>query len=274
MEDDTSPSPWLDWQNAAIYQSFVTEYPIYEWLNRRLAAIAPLRSARRVLDLACGTGATARQVTALMDRDAELIGVDIAPPMVEIARAEIQDPRCRFIVADARELRHRLDGYFDAVICNAAFWQLPDSRRVLEQVARVLRPGGQFAFSIPSQQLMPESAGVHPFQVALSRQLYGWQTPNQTMAAHTPPAFSLEMLKGLLEVEGYILQVHQEAVYAGFQEEFVHLMQIPAMASSVAPDLPVSHCHQAIAMALRTIEPLQEVQVPWTFLCAQLTSRT
>lgn len=253
-------SLWLDWQNAALYQSYVDQYPIYRWLNRRLTTGAGVGQARHILDLACGTGATASACAPLMDKHSELTGVDFAAPMVEIARAEIADPRCRFHVVDARRLsRHLPEKSFDLVLCNAAFWQLPDSRQVLREIATVLRPGGMLALNIPSQQLSPQRISAHPFQVALSRHLHGWQDLGSSTF------LSLDTLLGVVAENGFRLERHQELTYSGTQRELVDLMRIPAMAASTAPHLSPSLCYEAVTSAARHIELNQAIQVPWTF---------
>ena len=259
------PSPWHDWHNAAVYQSYVEEFPIYGWLNRKLASIARLEEAERILDLACGTGATALGCLPYMDRDAELVGIDSAWPMVEIARAEVGDPRCRFLVGDARELSRHLDGPYDRAVCNAALWQLPELGRVLAELSRVLKPGARLAFSIPTQQVAPESTAAHPFQVALARLL------DEAHRDGRPPSAlfsSPDALQHLLGSTGFRTELVTEASYAGEQRELVSLMRIPAMTRSLAPGLSEEACRQAVAKAAERVDLEQKVTVSWTFVCA------
>jgi trans-aconitate methyltransferase len=93
------PQVWNDWQNAEIYQEFIDEYGIYRELNRRLVEVAEIRDALRVLDLGCGTGATTAACLEALGPQAEILGVDAASAMVEVARARIDDPRAQFVVA-------------------------------------------------------------------------------------------------------------------------------------------------------------------------------
>ena len=264
---DESPSMWLDWKNAALYQSYVEEYPIYGWLNRLLVGVSGVDRAERILDLACGTGATASACTPIMGKSSELTGVDFSAPVVEIARAEIDDPRCRFRVIDARRLsRHLPADSFDAVVCNAAFWQLPDCEQVLVEVATVLRPGGSLSLNIPSQQLEPQQIMAHPFQVALSRHLYGLEDTG------SPAFLQTDALMGSAARAGLWLAERYEATYFGTQRELVDLMRIPAMAASAAPGLCPQRCSRAVDAAARHVEMGQEVEVPWTFFRFQRES--
>ena len=98
-----------------------------------LAAIAEARP-RRVLDAGCGTGEFARAIAA-----PEVVGVDLAPAMVERARARGVDARG----GDIQELPFE-DGEFDLVVCNWVLYHLPELDRGVAELARVLRRGGRF----------------------------------------------------------------------------------------------------------------------------------
>lgn len=119
--------------NNAAKQASVDTLPVPDGLE-----------VNRVLDLACSVG---QGTTALKRRypDAEVIGVDIAAPMVRYAhkRAVSLGSDVTFVQADGAELPFE-DDSFDLVHINILFHELPrdHSRRVLEEVHRVLRPGG------------------------------------------------------------------------------------------------------------------------------------
>jgi trans-aconitate 2-methyltransferase len=87
---------------------------------------------RRVLDVGTGTGAAAFLVA---DRwpDAKVTGIDVAPAMIDAARAKRSDPRVQFAVADVASL-DPAEGY-DLVI----LFNMPP---FFEQMAKLLRPGG------------------------------------------------------------------------------------------------------------------------------------
>lgn len=259
------PTTWHDWYNATVYQSYVDEFPIYHWLNRELARASRLDGANRILDLACGTGATALGCLPEMGRDAELVGLDSAWPMVEIARAEVLDPRCRFVVGDARQLSQHLDGTFDRVVCNAAFWQLPDPARVLEELSRVVNPGARLTLSIPSQYLTPEQSTAHPFQIAMARHLGSSAGPPRAVGRSF---HSIDALTHLLGRGGFRTEQVAETHYQSRQEELIELMRIPAMTSSIAEGISEADCRIAISRAAAEVDPDQRVTVSWTLVCA------
>lgn len=97
--------------------------------------------AELALDVATGAGHTAG---AIADAGADrVVAADAAPNMVRTAVSEY--PAVEGVVADAERLPFQTDGV-DAVSCRIAAHHFPDPRTFVREVARVLEPGGTFAF--------------------------------------------------------------------------------------------------------------------------------
>lgn len=97
------------------------------------AALAALpEQPRKVLDLGTGTGSVA-QLVAERYPEAEVIGVDVSPKMIDVARAK--ETRVRFEVADAERLPYDA-GAFDLVT-------LGNMIPFFDELARVVKPGGR-----------------------------------------------------------------------------------------------------------------------------------
>jgi SAM-dependent methyltransferase len=108
---------------------------VLEWL-----AAAP---GERILDLGCGDGQLTRCIAAT---GAEVEGVDASPEMIAASRA-------RGIAA--REARAEglpyPDASFDAVFSNAALHWVRDQDAMMDEVRRVLAPGGRFVAEMGGQ---------------------------------------------------------------------------------------------------------------------------
>jgi ubiquinone/menaquinone biosynthesis C-methylase UbiE len=104
-------------------------------------------AGREVLSLACGQGQDARLLASL---GATVTGVDVSTEMLRYARGhEAADPRgIAYVQGDARDLAAFADRSFDGVVCHMALMDIPDLAPAIDSVARVLRDGGWFVFSI------------------------------------------------------------------------------------------------------------------------------
>jgi SAM-dependent methyltransferase len=101
----------------------------------------------RLLDLACGHGRIARE---LARRGARVTGADISDVLLERARAaEVDEPLgIAYLKADVTSEGALAGELFDGIACNHGLADIDDLDGVLAIVARVLRPGGRFVFSL------------------------------------------------------------------------------------------------------------------------------
>lgn len=99
-----------------------------------------------VVDLGCGTGALIRELEKRYKK-ARLIGVDLAPGMVEFAKKQCGwFSRQEFMVGDAEALPFT-DGSVDLIFSSLAIQWCADLDRVFSEAKRVLKPGGLFMFT-------------------------------------------------------------------------------------------------------------------------------
>jgi SAM-dependent methyltransferase len=128
-----------------------------EWPALR-ALLPPLAEAS-VLDLGCGFGWFCR--FAAGEGAAEVIGIDVSERMLARARAETLAASVRYELADL-ESYEPAAGQFDLVYSSLAFHYLIDLPAVFGRVARALKPGGRFVFSVE-----------HPIMTAPRHQTWG-----------------------------------------------------------------------------------------------------
>ena len=112
--------------------------------KRRLISLAGPLAGRRALDLACGTGDISFKLAA---HGASVVGLDITPRMVELARAKEhphrarRTPRCVFLVGDMMALPFAV-AEFDVVTTGYGLRNVPDLAGAIAEIHRVLRDGG------------------------------------------------------------------------------------------------------------------------------------
>jgi demethylmenaquinone methyltransferase/2-methoxy-6-polyprenyl-1,4-benzoquinol methylase len=108
------------------------------WKTRMIDS-AGIETGWRVLDLACGTGDLAFDAAR---RGARVVGLDITPRMVELARAKGGAAGLAWIVGDMTALPVR-SGTFDLVTTGYGLRNVPDLPGALAEIHRVLRPDGR-----------------------------------------------------------------------------------------------------------------------------------
>lgn len=109
-------------------------------LRRRVAALACFERGESVLDVATGTGAQARAFGAA---GATVVGLDLSPRMLAIARRKNQAPNVTFVEGDATALPAP-DASFDGACISFALHEMPAiiRARVIGELARVVHRGG------------------------------------------------------------------------------------------------------------------------------------
>jgi SAM-dependent methyltransferase len=107
----------------------------------QLRALGEL-DGRDVLELGCGAGQFG---LSLVRQGARVTGIDNSARQLEFARANAGD-RMTFVHGSAEAMPFA-DAAFDLVCCDHGAMGFTDPRVVVPEVARVLRPGGRFAFS-------------------------------------------------------------------------------------------------------------------------------
>jgi demethylmenaquinone methyltransferase/2-methoxy-6-polyprenyl-1,4-benzoquinol methylase len=113
----------------------------HEW-RRRAADLADLSPGDRALDVATGTGDLALELAARVAPGGEVVGIDFAEKMLELARAKAGETNVRFETGNALALDFP-DGAFDAATVGFGARNFSDLDLGLAEMARVVRPGGR-----------------------------------------------------------------------------------------------------------------------------------
>ena len=136
----------VNWPERFYCRSFVRK--IAQWREvSYFRATHPIPPGARVLEIGCGDGGGAG-IFARAFAPGLYHGIDVDPAMIKVAAGRRKGPLGRsslFVLGDAERLPYA-DATFDAVVNFGIIHHLPDWRRGVAEVARVLRPGGTFFF--------------------------------------------------------------------------------------------------------------------------------
>ena len=113
-----------------------------------------IRPGDRLLDLGCGEGR--HSISAYLLADADIVGLDLGMQDLQTARSRLQDfsvdankaGYCAFIQGTGHTLPFA-DNSFDHVICSEVLEHIHEYASFLQEIQRVLKPGGLFAVSVP-----------------------------------------------------------------------------------------------------------------------------
>jgi len=142
---------------AEIYDQFFVPSLFGEWAAP-LCDAAALVPGNEVLDVACGSGATTREAAARIGPDGRIVGLDRNEGMLAVARS--RSPECEWIEGRAEALPF-VDDSFDVALCQFGLMFFDDREKALNEMRRVLRPGGRLALSVWDQAMnSPGYAGM------------------------------------------------------------------------------------------------------------------
>lgn len=108
-------------------------------------SVRELEPGERVVDVGCGAGIDSLIAATMVGPEGEVIGVDMTPAMLDKARASAEEggfTNTRFHHGLAESLPVE-DGWADVVISNGVVNLFPDKFAALQEMARVLKPGGR-----------------------------------------------------------------------------------------------------------------------------------
>lgn len=172
-------------------------------ITERLTQSAGIVPGQSVLDVATGTGEPALTIAKLVGPRGRVVGVDISPEMLAIAkqRASAQSlNNVTFEVIEDESLSAFEDATFDAVVCRFGLMLMPEPLKALRAFLRVLKPKGKATVTVPGA---PEKA---PFMAipmkAIAKHVPDFKPP----PAGTPGFFAipnLEMLRDLFVKAGF-----------------------------------------------------------------------
>lgn len=117
------------------------------WASR-LVEDADLRPGERVLDVACATGAVAREAARRVGDDGSVTGLDLLPGMLDTARnASVGiKPEIEWVEGDACAMALP-DASFDVVFCQQGLQFFPDRAAALAEMRRAARPNARIGIA-------------------------------------------------------------------------------------------------------------------------------
>jgi ubiquinone/menaquinone biosynthesis C-methylase UbiE len=117
--------------------------------GRRTIERLRLATGERVLDVCCGSGASAIPAAESVGAHGSVVGVDLAENLLELARAKAKQRGLTNIQFQTGDLMHLAfeDESFDTAICVFGIFFVPDMEGALREIKRVVRNEGRVAIT-------------------------------------------------------------------------------------------------------------------------------
>jgi ubiquinone/menaquinone biosynthesis C-methylase UbiE len=139
--------------------------------GRRTVERLALEPGAHVLDLPCGTGASALPAAEAVGPAGSVVAVDLAEGLIELARGKARAAglaNVRFLQADMRATGLP-DESFDAVVCVFGIFFVPDRYALMRELWRMVRPGGTLAVTCWGPHVLEPGASAFWDAVATVR---------------------------------------------------------------------------------------------------------
>jgi ubiquinone/menaquinone biosynthesis C-methylase UbiE len=125
------------------------EEPLSFWdrIGKSTVARLGLPAGATVLDVGCGTGASALPAAHVVGPNGSVLGVDLAVRLLDLARVKAKLrglTNIEFRLADMTALGYP-DGHFDAVVSVFSIFFVSDMEGLVRELWRMVRPGGKLA---------------------------------------------------------------------------------------------------------------------------------
>ncbi len=180
---------WKKWEKQLLSQM--------QPMSDQLIQSAGIVPGHYVLDVATGTGEPALTIAKFVGPQGRVVGVDISPEMLEVAKERANSQRLNNVTfqdIQDENLSEFQDATFDAVVCRLGLMLMPDPVKALRAFLRVLKPGRKASVTVPGA---PEKT---PFMAlpmkAIAKHIPDFKPP----PPGTPGFFAIPSLQALQEL--------------------------------------------------------------------------
>jgi ubiquinone/menaquinone biosynthesis C-methylase UbiE len=183
--------------NAAADSFDAPPLAFWDRVGRRTLAKLSLSQSARILDVCCGSGASAIPAAEIVGPSGRVLGVDLAENLLDLARRKADRlglKNIEFLQADFESLDPSAET-FDAVVCVFGIFFVSDMSAAAGHLWRLVRPGGQLAVTTWGRRVLePGNSTFWEAVRAEEPSLYKTFTPWERI--NEPATLSSMLLEG------------------------------------------------------------------------------
>jgi len=216
----------------------------------------------RILELGCGPAALWEGNTARLPEGSSLFLTDYSSGMLVKARQRLAQPGLHFSAVDAQSIPFPTAS-FDAVLANHMLYHVPDRRRALAEIRRVLRPGGKLYAATNGQDHM---RGMDEIVERLAPQF-------STVKIHNTFSSSFTLENGLEQISLHFNQVrllrYPDELHVTQARPFVeYVLSMSANAIQKVDPQTIQHFVDQVEQEIQTRGPIRIVKESGMFIAS------
>jgi len=121
----------------------------WDYFGRSTITRLQLRPGNHVLDVACGSGASAIPAAEAVAPDGTVLAIDLAERLLALGEAKAARRGLKNICFERGDMMalNQPDGKFDAVVCVFGIFFVPDMAAAVRELRRMVKPGGDLAIT-------------------------------------------------------------------------------------------------------------------------------
>jgi ubiquinone/menaquinone biosynthesis C-methylase UbiE len=179
---------------------------VIRWIERRrvslIIGLLEAKEGDRILEVGCGAGNILEHV-----RQGQLFGIDLSRYLLNKAKKRLAGRKAGLSIS-LGEILPFTDDCFERLFCSEVLEHVPNPRTIVEEMVRVIKPGGVVVISVPNETMinrLKDFVSVFPFSRLLIGSKEGYQSPERMTDEWHLHDFNLTLLKqtvqGLIEIE-------------------------------------------------------------------------
>jgi len=182
---------------AENYETYLVPIIMDHWAQNLASLVRP---GDRMLDVGCGTGIVTRRAAEIIGATGSLVALDISPDMLAVARTAStpEGVHVDWQEGDAAAMPFE-DARFDIVLCQFAFMFMADKPAALQEMRRVLAPGGTLGLRVfapgPYDHALREVLGRHAAPDENDFAIWAWGFPDKLRQLIEPAGFDITRLE-------------------------------------------------------------------------------
>lgn len=128
------------------YEDYLTAF-LFDGFAKDIVKRVKASNTENVLELASGTGAVTQLLSQYLPATTSITATDLENGMLNLARKKLGASNITWATVDMTDIPYG-DNAFDTIVCQFGVMLVPDKLKALQEMYRVLKPGGQLLFNV------------------------------------------------------------------------------------------------------------------------------